>query len=122
LMISGMLLKRPAALAEKRKYEGLLSAEGAIIDEAKTIFGVLAESAKSRAEVEQEILMLLADIAIEIYAMDTAYHRTRKTIGSGRNGEICIAMFRTFVNDAISRIQFCAKQAAVATGGDVEPV
>jgi hypothetical protein len=69
-------------------------------------------------DAEQEILMLLADIAIEIYAMDTAFHRTRKIVEGGANREIHIAMFRTFVNDAVSRIQVSARQIAAATGSE----
>jgi len=64
--------------------------------------------------------MLLADIAIEIYAMDTALHRTQKLVDGGANTEIWIAMFRTFVNDAVSRIQVGARQIAASIDSSVE--
>jgi alkylation response protein AidB-like acyl-CoA dehydrogenase len=118
LMIAGMLLKRPVGITDRQEYSGALSAEAAIIHEAKIDFGRLAERTRSRVDAEQEILMLLADIAIEIYAMDTAFHRTRKIVEGGANREIYIAMFRTFVNDAVSRIQVSARQIAAATGSE----
>jgi alkylation response protein AidB-like acyl-CoA dehydrogenase len=62
--------------------------------------------------------MLLADVAIGIYAVDTAFHRARKIIDSGRDSEIVVAMFRTFLNDEISRMTHSARQFLAATGGE----
>jgi alkylation response protein AidB-like acyl-CoA dehydrogenase len=114
LMIAGMLLKRMPMPVPAISIE--LSEESAAIHQAKVLFGRVAELATARGEVEQEILMLLADIAIEIYAMDTAFHRTRKIAEGGANRECYIAMFRTFMNDAISRVQVSARQLSAAIG------
>jgi hypothetical protein len=62
--------------------------------------------------------MLLADVAIGIYAADTAFHRARKIIHSGRDSEIVSRCFRTFLNDEIARIAFASRQVLAATGGD----
>jgi hypothetical protein len=61
--------------------------------------------------------MLLADVAIGIYAVDTAFHRARKVLNSGRDSEIVVAMFRTFLNDEIARIGIASRQVLAATSG-----
>ena len=63
---------------------------------------------------EQEVLMHISNIVMEVFAMDTAIHRVVKKISA----EPQIDIVRTFINDAISRIEFSAKQvlAAVADG------
>jgi alkylation response protein AidB-like acyl-CoA dehydrogenase len=62
---------------------------------------------------EQEILMYIADIATEIFAMDSALCRAAR-IGKDIQSRIA----STFVNDALSRIRWGATQiiAAVAEG------
>ena len=55
---------------------------------------------------EQEILGLLADITIDVYAIESAMLRTEKLM-SKRGAEHCaiqIAMTRTYANDAAERI------------------
>jgi alkylation response protein AidB-like acyl-CoA dehydrogenase len=101
LMIAGMLLKRVSAVSE----------ESTAIARLKKVFGILVGSVSSTPD--QEVLMLLADVAIGIYAVDTAFHRARR-----RDSEIADAMFQTFLNDEISRITFAARQVIAATGGD----
>jgi alkylation response protein AidB-like acyl-CoA dehydrogenase len=108
LMISGMLLKRVS------EPSTALSEESSAIARLKHVFGILAGSVSSSPE--QEVLMLLADVAIGIYAVDTAFHRARR-----RDSEIAIAMFQTFLNDEMSRITFAARQLMAATGGDGLP-
>jgi alkylation response protein AidB-like acyl-CoA dehydrogenase len=114
LMISGMLLKRASEKSDLPKPSGALAEEAAAIGRLKKVFGILAASASSTAE--QEVLMLLADVAIGIYAIDTAFHRARR-----RDSEIAVTMFRTFLNDEISRITFASRQVLAATGGDGLP-
>jgi hypothetical protein len=81
----------------------------------KKVFGILAASATSNPE--QEVQMLIADVAIGIYAADTALHRTRKIAGRNSDAEIVIAMFRTFLNDEIARVTVAARQVLAAIGG-----
>jgi alkylation response protein AidB-like acyl-CoA dehydrogenase len=120
LMISGMLLKRVSRTADLPEQLGILSAEAAAVDRLKRVYNLLAASANPGSE--QEVLMLIADIAIGIYALDTAFHRTQKIAGRNSNAEIAIAIFRTFLNDEISRITFSVRQvlAAVTTGNSIE--
>jgi len=115
LMIAGMLQKRPEKVGDPPK-PCVLSEEAAVLGRLKKAYGILAASVDSNSE--QEILMMLADVAIGIYAIDTAFHRAEKIIASGRDSEIAVAMFRTFLNDEISRITFCARQLMAATGED----
>src|SRR5262249_47527397 len=63
---------------------------------------------------EQEVLMLISNMVMEVFAIDTAIHRSTKK----QAGQLHAAMTRTFINDAMSRIDFAAKQAlaAVADG------
>jgi alkylation response protein AidB-like acyl-CoA dehydrogenase len=58
---------------------------------------------------QQEVLMHLADIAMEIYAMDSALCRAQK---SGL--ELHREMADTFVNDALQRVRWSATQALAA--------
>ncbi len=94
---------------------GALAEEATVLERLKKVYGILATSADFNSE--QEVLMLLADVAIGIYAVDTAFHRARKIIDSGRESEIAVAIFRTFLNDEISRITYSARQLLAATGG-----
>jgi len=118
MMISGMLLKRLAAAMPENTASGELSEESGVIRQAQVLFGRVASLATSKGEVEQEVLMLLADIAIDVYAMDTALRRTQRNVDAGRNSEFHIAMFRTFVNDAASRVRNCARQITARFGGN----
>jgi alkylation response protein AidB-like acyl-CoA dehydrogenase len=114
LMILTMLFKRPSKSVDLPKPAGVLSEEAEAIGRLKNVYRILAASIRDRTE--QEVLMLLADVAIGIYAADTAFHRARR-----RNTEIAVAMFRTFLNDEISRITFASRQVLAATGGDGLP-
>jgi alkylation response protein AidB-like acyl-CoA dehydrogenase len=115
LMISGMLLKRASKPFDLPKPSGPLSEEAAAIGRLKKVYGILAAAVDPNSE--QEVQMLLADVAIGIYAVDTALHRARKIIQSGRDSEMAIAMFRTFLNDEIARIGVASRQVIAATGG-----
>jgi len=116
LMIAGMLLKRVSERLDLPNPSGALVEETTAIGRLKKVYGILVKAVSSNSE--QEVLMLLADVAIGIYAVDTAFHRTRKIMDSGRDSEIAVAMFRTFLNDEISRITFASRQVLAATGED----
>jgi alkylation response protein AidB-like acyl-CoA dehydrogenase len=66
---------------------------------------------------EQEILLLLADITMEIYAMDSALCRASKTESASGKW-----IAETFVNDALSRIHWSAVQilSALAEGLELQ--
>ena len=58
--------------------------------------------------------MHLSNLVMEVFAMDTAIHRLMKGDTSGVRADV----IRVFVNDAMSRVEFAARQvlAAVAEG------
>ena len=115
MMIAGMLLKRTPDLAGSALTSGPLAEEAAMLGRLKQVFRILAADVSPNAE--QEVLLMMADIAIGIYAADTAFHRARKVVDSGRDPAVPIAMFRTFLNDEIARIVFAARQVLATTNG-----
>lgn len=146
MLIPGMLLKRamkgelalmPAAQrlmdevmslpSLEEEAEGLLAAEQRLVANAKKIVLLCAGAAVQKylnaIEKEQEILMMLADLAIETYAMESAVLRTLKL--AERKGEAeadrYVVITRAFVNDAVARMEFTAKQAlaAIAEGDEL---
>jgi alkylation response protein AidB-like acyl-CoA dehydrogenase len=136
LLIPGMLLKRAAkghlplhaaarAVADEilsasvpAEISGPLGPEQAAVRQSKKALLLAAGSAIQKyGEVikdEQEVLMHLSNIVMDVYAMDTAVTRLAKKESS----EIHHDVTRTFINDAISRIEFSGRQvlAAVAEG------
>jgi len=136
LLITGMLLKRAAAghlpLYESARRvvdevmssslpaepSGLFGAELAAIAQAKKALlftaGAAVQKFADAIRNEQEVLMHLSNIVMEIYAMDTTIHRLVKNDLADPHADVA----RTFINDAMSRIDYAARQvlAAVAEG------
>src|SRR5215471_10056183 len=136
LLIPGMLLKRaatgqlPLFAAARAVADEVMSA--AIPAEASTRFGAeLAAVTQSKKALlftagsaiqkfgdtirdEQEVLMHISNIVMEVFAMDTAVQRLLKKNSSDLHADVV----RTFINDAVSRVEFAAKQilGAVAEG------
>jgi len=85
------------------------------------VAGTAVQKFMNKISDEQEILMHMADIVMETYAMESAVLRTiriNNEAGSSKAG-IYIDVTRTFINDSIARIDFSAKQALAAiTDGD----
>ena len=135
LLITGMLLKRGAAghlplhaaaravvdevmsASLPAEPSGPLGAEIAAVAQAKKALLFAAGSAIQRfadtIRDEQEVLMHLSNMVMEVYGMDTAVARLVK-----KSSEIDADIAKTFINDAMSRIEFSGKQvlAAVAEG------
>ena len=136
LLITGMLLKR-AATGHLPLYDsarrvvdevmsssipaepsGPLGAElGAIAQSKKALLftaGSAVQKFGDRMRDEQEILMHLSNIVAEIYAVETATQRVIKNNLRDPHTDVV----RTFINDAMNRIDFSARQvlAAVADG------
>ena len=126
LLIPGMLLKRAA--------RGQLSLVGSAVDEqAKDEEGRLVQNAKRIAlltlglalgkfqmalEKQQEVLMNLADIVMEVFAMESSWLRARKTgLAAGFAREMCTV----FLRDAMARIELGARNvlAACASGDEL---
>jgi alkylation response protein AidB-like acyl-CoA dehydrogenase len=136
LLITGMLLKRAAAghlpLYESARRvvdevmsssitaepAGPLGAELAAIAQAKKALlftaGAAVQKFGDAMRDQQEVLMYLSNMVAEIYAMDTAIHRVIKSNLQDPHTDVA----RTFINDAMSRVDFSARQvlAAVADG------
>jgi hypothetical protein len=64
---------------------------------------------------EQEILMHLSNMVMETYAIDTAVHRLSKKGTTDLHADLA----RTYINDAMMRIESSGKQAlAAVSDGD----
>jgi len=136
LLITGMLLKRAAAghlplyEAARRVVDEVMSsslpaepsgpfgAELAAIAQAKKALlftaGAAVQKFADAIRNEQEVLMHISNIVMEIYAMDTTIIRLVKNDLADPHADVA----RTFINDAMSRIDYAARQvlAAVAEG------
>src|SRR5438552_6563499 len=136
LLIPGMLLKRAAAghlplhQAARAVVDEVMSAsipvepsgpfgaELAAIAQARKALLFAAGSAMQKfadtIREEQEVLMHISNIVMDVYAMDTAVQRLRKQNSTDVHREVA----RTFINDAMSRVEFSGRQilAAVSEG------
>jgi hypothetical protein len=138
LLIPGMLLKRAAsgqlplyaaarAVADEvvsvsipAEPTGELGVEIGVNSLAKKALLFVAGSAIQKfgdaMREQQEVLMHLSNIVMDVYAMDTAVSRLKKK----RSANIHREAARTFINDAMSRIDFSGRQVLAATAeGDV---
>lgn len=101
-----------------------LEEEAHLVSMAKNIFLVLGGLAVQRYQLqledEQEQLAQLADILIEIYAMESALLRTQKRIAHQGEEKTTAALHMTqiYIHEAFSRIETLAKTslAAMETG------
>jgi alkylation response protein AidB-like acyl-CoA dehydrogenase len=143
LIITGFLLKRamtgqlPLMAAIKKLMDEVLSGpslgeevEGPLTEERKLVasakkLGLFAAGAATQKymqviQEQQEIMGAIADMTIEIYAMESAVLRTQKMIE--RSGEAAaeaaIAMTRVYLSQAIEKVESSARKiiGAVAEG------
>ena len=128
LLIPGMLLKRAAAgrlplhAAARAVADEVMSvsmpAGASVVEQAKKALLFTAAAAIQKfgetIKDEQEVLMHISNIVMDVFAMDTAIHRLTKKNAADPYADIV----QTFINDAMSRIEFSARQtlAAVAEG------
>ena len=101
LLIARMLFKR-RVLSASIELNGML---GPARQSLQFVANAAAERHGESIKDEQEILMYLADMAIEIYAMDSAICRAQK-----HRTELHAEMSETFVSDALARVQWSATQ------------
>lgn len=112
------LMMMMPALAEKEP--ALLEIEGKMIEHAKTIFlltaGLAVEKYQTKLENEQEILRDIADIAIEIFAMESALLRTRKRLDQvgEEKAAASIDLTTAYVYEAFPLIEQKAKRILAA--------
>lgn len=107
-------------------FEGTLEEEAHLISMAKNIFlltgGVVMQKAQKKLEEEQEALSCLADILIRIYAMESAWLRTRKRIDQAGEAKAShsIEMTRVYIQDAFAEVEALAKETlASMEAGDM---
>jgi len=107
--------------------EGLLAAEQKLAKNAKKValmtLGTAAQKYMMGLADQQEILMGVADIIIDTYAMESAILRTLKMAASQSESATApyLDMTRVFCNDAVERIEAHAKNtlAAMAEGDEL---
>ena len=133
--LSGKLALLPAAqalmdeilspqMAGFEDDDGVLAAEQKLATNAKKValmtLGTAAQKYMMALGDQQEVLLGIADIIMDTYAMESAILRAQKLAGA--QGETAAArytdMTRVFCNDAVERIDMHAKNtlAAMAEG------
>jgi butyryl-CoA dehydrogenase len=133
LVITGMLLKRAARGAielmeaveraiEEARPGGRARSGGTapqLVANAKQIalrtIGLARQKFGEGLEKQQEVMMHIADILTETFAMESVLLRSRKIAGSAKDTiapEICAV----FLHDAMARIESSARQVAGACG------
>jgi alkylation response protein AidB-like acyl-CoA dehydrogenase len=127
LLIPGMLLKREARGQLKLSPVPHEPVEGAdeelrLVESAKRIvllsIGITREKYGDETPRQQEILMNVADMVMEVFAMESSLLRSRKfSAGKGMNA---IESCRVLLHDALGRIEIAARDVLGAClEGDV---
>jgi len=94
-----------------------LAEETKILKNAKKIalllLGLAVQKYMDKVRDEQEILGHIADISMEVYAMESALNRVKKMAKTTAEDKLSIYVdiVRAYVNDSVNRINFSAQQA-----------
>lgn len=139
LVISGQLLRRAGSgqlpLLEAASRRGDISeqrAQSSLADEYRMLASAKAIALKSfeslvraygdRARDEQEQSALIAEMAMDIYAMESALLRTDRLIREGRDARVQTAIARVFARDAAARVERAARllAAELETPGEID--
>ncbi len=107
--------------------ESLLATEQKLAQNAKKValmtLGTAAQKYMMGLSDQQEILMSIADIIMDTYAMESAILRTKKMAAAQGEDSVApyVEMTRVFCNDAVERIEADAKNtlAAMAEGDEL---
>ncbi len=112
---------------EMTEPEGTLEKEKKLVSMAKKIAllaaGAAVQKYMEKLANQQEIIAMISDIIIEIFAMESALLRTLKKVQ--KEGEeksaIQIAVTRAYINDAFAKSEWLAKQifASLAEGEEL---
>lgn len=108
--------------------DGILGYEQKLLDRAKQVFLYLSNLAAQKygmsLDEQQEILGLVADSAMEVYAMESALLRALKGVESAgeKESKTKIEMVQLYVSDATARVAGYARQAlaAMETGEELD--
>ena len=105
--------------------EGALAAERALVASAKKsalfVAGVASQRYMTDLAEQQEVMAALADIIIEVFAMDSALLRALKLIQSQgeSSSALPIAMTKVYLSGAFAKIEVAARRVlAAAAEGD----
>src|SRR6185312_13875998 len=105
--------------------EGELAAERTLVANAKKaalfVAGVASQRYMMELAEQQEVMAALADVIIEVFAMDSALLRTVKLVQSqGENAAaVPLAMTQVYLSEAMARIEVAARRVlAAAAEGD----
>jgi alkylation response protein AidB-like acyl-CoA dehydrogenase len=100
--------------------EGVLAEEARVVGSAKKIFlqaaGGAVQKFREKLADEQELVAALANVVMEIYAMESCLLRAQKAAEakSGSANSAMIAAARVFISDAMERVEHEAKRALAA--------
>ncbi len=106
---------------EREDHEGPLAEEHALLANAKKLMLFTAGAATQRYMQQlvdqQEVMGAIADMIIEIYAMESAILRAEK-MSARQNAEIPMAMARIYAETAMEKIELASRRtlATVAEG------
>jgi len=107
------------------ELEGALATERALVASAKKtalfVAGVASQRYMMELAEQQEVMAALADVIIEVFAMDSALLRTMKLVQS--QGEsaaaLAIAMTQVYLSEAMATVEVSARRViAAAAEGD----
>jgi len=100
--------------------EGVLKEEARVVANAKKVFlqaaGGAVQKFREKLAEEQELVAALANIVMEVYAMESSLLRAQKA-AEIRGEAACSAMIaasRVFISDAMERVEHEAKRAIAA--------
>ncbi len=100
--------------------DGKLTLQKEMVEMAKKIALFVAGAAVQKYMVkladEQEVMALISEMVIEIFAMESALLRALKTMEKADDGKFQLqrSMTKVYVNDAFERVKGCAKQTLSA--------
>ncbi|MEF3301584.1 acyl-CoA dehydrogenase family protein [Paenibacillus sp. GYB003] len=121
---AGSVQEKMLEPAEREEDDSAFGAEKRLLATAKQIFllvgGQAAQTYGLRLEDEQEVLALLSDMMIRIYAMESALLRAEKLAAASgeERGRLASMMTTVYVHESFAQIELDAKRAvaAMATG------
>jgi alkylation response protein AidB-like acyl-CoA dehydrogenase len=134
--MSGQLALLPAAMkladevlagpSFEETPEGVLAEEARIVANAKKIFlqaaGGAVQKFREKLAEEQELIGALANIVMEVYAMESSLLRAQKAAATKGEAatQVMIDAARVFIHDAMERIEHEAKRSIAAVNeGDM---
>ena len=102
--------------------EGPLAEERKLVAAAKKIglfaAGAATQKYMQQIDQQQEIMGAIADMVIEVYAMESALLRTMKSVASRGEaaGQLSLAMTRLYCAQAMEKIESAARRTITAVG------